>query len=115
MQTIAIALIGTWLIALGIDLMLNTNRGASLGLRKLLDENSLHQEVCLSVCYTSTVLSLTKVQVLRNYAPALSTKLIFGLSVGLNATSTMWSISSHMEQFIVDFRHWFRTSTIAPA
>lgn len=34
-----------WLLALGIDLLVNANRGASLGMRKLLDENDIHAEV----------------------------------------------------------------------
>lgn len=45
------SILGTWLLALGVDLALNTNRGASLGLRKILDENALHQEVSYSLLW----------------------------------------------------------------
>ena len=42
---LACCLIGAFLLALGIDLILNANRGTSLGLRKILDENPRHAEV----------------------------------------------------------------------
>ncbi|KAK9896378.1 hypothetical protein P389DRAFT_196470 [Cystobasidium minutum MCA 4210] len=60
--TLACCIVGSWLLALGVDLILNTNLGVSAGLRKLLDYNALHQEALLP------------------YSPSLSTRLLFGLS-----------------------------------
>lgn len=46
---VSTCLIGAFLLAIGIDLIVNGNRGTSLGLRKVLDSNSLHAEVSSTV------------------------------------------------------------------
>lgn len=64
-QLACCSLIAAWLLALGIDLFVNTGSGAAYGLRILLDRQSSHR-ASLDV---------------PGYQPPLSTQLIFGLSV----------------------------------
>lgn len=45
-QTLSSASVGTFLTALGIDLIIRKQTGMSMGLRYLFDRNSAHTEVC---------------------------------------------------------------------
>jgi hypothetical protein len=80
---ISTCFIGAFLLATGIDLIVNANRGTSFGLRKLLDENSLHAEVSWVLVFSRRKRPQAErwVQALRTYDPPLSSKLLVGLSV----------------------------------
>lgn len=54
-QMMSCCLIGAFMLALGIDLVVNANRGTSLGLRKMLDSNDLHRAVGLLAGWTLRV------------------------------------------------------------
>lgn len=77
-------ILGAWLLALGIDLLVNRNTGAAYGLRVLLDRKAAHRPVSQQrepVFDSSKTDQRTHYpQSLQSYRAPLSTCLIFGLS-----------------------------------
>lgn len=66
--TLGCGLTGTFLVVLGVDLLVHRQTGMSLGLRLLFDHNSAHRTVLLT----------------NGYHPALSTQIMLSLSIALS-------------------------------
>jgi hypothetical protein len=82
---------GTFFIGLGVDLVINQQRGMSRGLRFLFDQNTSHIAVSLRLsgdirCFLTVV--LVQDILANSYVPPLSTKIILGASLALMQVST---------------------------
>ena len=86
-QILATSLISTFLLGLGVDLILNIKappqQGMSRGLRLLMDRNGAHLAVRGCVTLSDSILNSQQDIVGTQYEPALKTQVILGASLGL--------------------------------